>query len=96
MKFGMGLWNSVAVTIVVEGMLFVAGIVIYLKATRPRDSIGIRALWALIVLLALIFISGVLAPPPPSEHAVAWVTLGLWLFVPWGYWIDRHRAMVAA
>ena len=18
-------------------------------------------------------------------------TLGVWLFVPWGYWIDRHR-----
>jgi hypothetical protein len=36
-------------------------------------------------------LSVLVSPPPPSEQAVGIVTLGLWLFVPWGYWIDRHR-----
>ena len=35
----------------------------------------------------------VLGPPPPGEQEIAVVSLVLWLFVPWGYWVDRHRAV---
>src|SRR6266699_3575519 len=30
--------------------------------------------------------------PPPSARSLALTGLGRWLSVPWGYWIDRHRA----
>jgi hypothetical protein len=33
-------------------------------------------------------------PPPPSERALAVAGLAGWLFVAWGYWIDRHREPV--
>jgi hypothetical protein len=23
----------------------------------------------------------------------AWMTLGIWLFVPWAWWIDEHRCL---
>jgi hypothetical protein len=46
---------------------------------------------AMVLVLLLIFASGFLSPPPPNEHAVGLAALGLWLFVPWSYWIDRHR-----
>ena len=36
-----------------------------------------------------------LAALPPNEHAPALVTPGLWLFVPWARWVDRHRELVA-
>ena len=39
-RVGFGLWNSLPATLLVEGLLFVAGIAIYLKATTARDRIG--------------------------------------------------------
>jgi hypothetical protein len=33
------------------------------------------------------------SPPPTNVENFAWVGLAGWLFVPWGYWIDRHREL---
>lgn len=90
-KAGLGLWNSVAATVVVEGALFAAGVLVYSRKTRPRDRIGRVAFWALVAFLVVIYVSNLVGPPPPSAAAVASVTLLMWLFVPWGAWIDRHR-----
>lgn len=90
-KIGLGFWNSIAATVIIEGTLFIIGIIIYIRATRPRDRIGTLALASMLTLLLLIFVSGFFAAPPPGEHVVAWAGLGLWLFVPWAAWIDRHR-----
>jgi hypothetical protein len=57
---------------------------------------GRLALWAMVAALLLILISGFTSAPPPDGRAVALGALGLWLFVPWGYWIDRHRDVIAA
>jgi hypothetical protein len=38
----------------------------------------------------------VLGPPPPSARAVGAAGLGLWLFVAWAAWLDRHRAALSA
>ena len=90
-KIGFGLWNSIASTIILEGALFFIGMIIYIRATRPRDGIGTYALLAMLTLLVLIFATGFVTAPPPGEHVIAWAGLGLWLFVPWAAWIDRHR-----
>jgi hypothetical protein len=93
-KFGWGLWNSVAATYVIEFAVYAIGIGIYLRATRALDKIGSWGLWVYVVVLALIFVSSNGAPPP-SERALAWTALGIWLFVPWAWWVDKHRAPVA-
>jgi hypothetical protein len=90
-EFGLGLWNSVAVTLLVEGAVFATGIALYIKASRPRDRIGSLGLWALVAVLTAIWVSGPWAPPPPNVQAVAIAGLSLWLFVIWGAWVDRHR-----
>lgn len=36
-------------------------------------------------------VANIVSPPPPSWQAVAWTALAAWLFVLWGWWIDRHR-----
>lgn len=94
-KVGLGLWNSVAGTVVVEAALFVIGVWLYLRATRARDRVGSIALWALIVFLVLIYIANIFSPPPPSWQAVSYTALAAWLFVPWAWWIDRHRQVRA-
>lgn len=40
MKLGLGLWNSIPLTIVIELALFGGGIASYLRATRARDRMG--------------------------------------------------------
>jgi membrane-bound metal-dependent hydrolase YbcI (DUF457 family) len=90
-RVGLGAWNSIPLTIVLELAVFGSGVVVYLRATRARDRIGSLALWAMVLVLIAIFASGFASGPPPNGRAVGIVTLGLWLFVPWSYWIDRHR-----
>jgi hypothetical protein len=92
---GFGLWNSVPATAVIELALFTLGLALYLRGTRARDRIGSWGLWAMVGLLAVFFVGALIGAPPPSERALAVTTLGLWLFVPWGWWVDRHRAPVA-
>ena len=89
--FGLGLWNSLAGTLVVEIGLFAGGIVLYLKSTEAKDRTGRFAFWGLIGVLGLIHSGNIFGPPPPSDFAIAIAGNALWLFVLWAYWIDRHR-----
>jgi membrane-bound metal-dependent hydrolase YbcI (DUF457 family) len=90
-KVGLGLWSSVPATIVDEVVLFALGLWLYLRATSARDRIGSIALWALVVFVAAVYVLNITSPPPPSPKAIGWAALTAWLFVPWGWWIDRHR-----
>jgi hypothetical protein len=88
---GLGLWNSVPGTLVVEGAVFAAAVIVYTRFTSARNSTGRWGLWTLLGLCTAIWISGPFSPPPPSVTAVAVVALAMWLFPIWGHWIDRNR-----
>lgn len=88
---GLGLWNSVAGTMVVEGGLFVAGVLIYLRATRPLDRTGRFATYGLIAFLVVAYLANIFSPPPPSVSAIAWGGQAGWLLLLWALWVDRHR-----
>jgi hypothetical protein len=90
---GLGLWNSVPVTIALEAVLFAAGVWIYLRATRPRNRKGMWVLWSLLAFLVLIAIGNALSPPPEDARSLAFVALAAWLFPLWAYWADRNRAV---
>ncbi len=93
-RVGLELWRSVPATALVELSLLTAGIVLYLRGTRAGDRTGRWVLWSLIAFLLAIYVSNLIGPPPPSEAALAWVSLSLWLLLPWAAWIDRHRTPV--
>ena len=88
-KLGFELWQSIPGTLVVEFAMLAMGLRIYLGATQARDRTGSIALWAMIGVLIVLYLASVFGPPPPSPEAVAWSAEGVWLFVAWGYWIDR-------
>jgi membrane-bound metal-dependent hydrolase YbcI (DUF457 family) len=89
---GLGLWNSVPATMVVECLMFTAGIWIYVKNAPSRDSIGTWAFWSLIAFLAIAYLGNAFGPPPPNVTAVAIVGVaGGVLFTAWAWWADGHR-----
>jgi hypothetical protein len=90
-KVGFGLWNSVAATVIIEGLIFVAGVVVYVTTTSALNRTGLLALWGLVAFLIIIYVANVTGPPPPSAQAIGVVGLLTWLFIPWGAWVDRNR-----
>jgi len=92
-RVGLGLWNSVPGTLIVEISFFAVGVAVYCGVTKPRDRIGSLGLWLLIAFLFVVYIANLFGPPPPSSTAVAWAAQSMWLLVLWGYWIDRHRQL---
>jgi hypothetical protein len=90
-RLGLGLWNSLAATLAVEGGLLAVGLSVYLRSSRARDRVGTAGLGALVVFLVGVYLASVFGPPPPSPAAVAWVAQSMWLLVAWGAWVDRHR-----
>ena len=90
-RVGLGLWNSIPGTLVVELGMFAIGVGLYLRATAPRDRIGSFGLLALVAFMLLVYFAAAFGPPPPSTAAVAWSAQAMWLLVIWADWVDNHR-----
>ena len=95
-RWGLGLWNSIPATLLVEGGLFGAAVAFYMRRTRALDRIGRWGLGGLIVFLALAYLGAAFGPPPSSVETIAWAGLAAGALTAFlGYWVDRHRAMAA-
>lgn len=90
-RVGLGLWNSMPATLVVELGIFAAGTALYCRATRAVDRSGTLGLWALVAFLLAIYAANLFGSPPPDVTTLAWVGQAQWLLIFWGYWVDRHR-----
>ena len=88
---GLGLWNSLSGTLAFELGIFLLGMILYLRTTRPANRTGTYTFVLLMVFLLVTYVINILGPPPPDYRMVAYSALLLWLLVPWGYWIDRNR-----
>jgi membrane-bound metal-dependent hydrolase YbcI (DUF457 family) len=90
---GLGLWYSRVATIAVEVPMFLAAVYLYARITKASDKTGTIAFGALVAFLLLVYFAQIFGPPPPSTTAVTVSSLLVWLFVPWGRFIDRHRTI---
>jgi hypothetical protein len=90
-KFGLGLWYSIPLTLIVEGAMWVAGLVIYLRMPARR-TVGSRiAFWSLVAVSTAMWASGPWGPLPPSEQSLGWFALIGWIIVPWAAFADRRQ-----
>ena len=90
-RLGLGLWNSLPATILVEGTLFLGAVWMYVRSCPAHDGVGRWAFRALVALVGVIWITQPWSPPPPGPNAVTVVALALWIFPWWAAWIERHR-----
>jgi hypothetical protein len=90
-KVGLGIWNSVALSVALELAMFGGCVAIYARITRAVDRVGTWAFAGLIAFFLVIYAGAVFGPPPPSVQAVAWSGIGMWILVAWAHWVDKHR-----
>ncbi len=92
-KLGLGLWNSVAGTMVVEIAMFAVGVLLYASATRARDARGRWGFWALVVFLLASYVADSVTGTPPPSVKFIWISalMATGALLLWAAWIDRHR-----
>lgn len=92
---GLGLWNSLWATLLAEGLLFAAGIALYLTSAQARQGRGRVAFGFLVGTLGAMYLGSLFGPPPPSATAVAVSGMiaapVLWL---WANWVDRRVSRI--
>jgi membrane-bound metal-dependent hydrolase YbcI (DUF457 family) len=91
---GLGLWNSVAATLLVEFALFGGGIWLYVRSTRAIDKRGRLGFWALMATLVALYLAAVFGPPPPDVPSLIGGSLAIVALLGWAFWADRHREPV--
>ena len=94
-KIGLGLWQSVVGTMVIEGAMFVAGVWLYTTGTLAPGKVGRWGWWGYVALLVVSYLSALVTPPPPSVPAIGWLAIIMSaVMVVWAWWLDRHRTAV--
>jgi hypothetical protein len=84
---GLGLWNSVPATLIVELLMFGTGLALYVGsggAGRRRVSF-----WLLMAFVVVAYFGAAFGPPPPDVRTLALMSLMGWLLIPWVWWADR-------
>ena len=95
-RFGLGLWNSIPGTLVIEGLMWIGGIARYLRGRRAVRWIGPVALGSFVLITTVMWAGGPLSPPPPDARSLAWFALIGWIVIPWAALADRFYALKAA
>jgi hypothetical protein len=90
---GLGLWNSMGLTMLVELGLFLAGVAMYVRTTAATTTGGKVGFWLLLAFLLFVWLASLFGPPPPSVDAIGVAGLSMWLIVLYAWWVDRARQL---
>lgn len=90
-RFGLGLWNSLAATLLIEGGFWICAVALYVTAPRRTSRAATTLFWAGVAVLTAAWWSNIAGPPPrggPSAMASASFIFFL-VVVIWAYGVDR-------
>lgn len=89
---GFGLWNSIPATLILEGGLWLLALIIYVRATKPRNRAGTYAFWIGVVLLTLAWYGNINngMDPNPVRAGISGLIF-FSLMAAWACWINRLR-----
>ena len=91
-RYGLGLWNSIPGTLIVELSMFAIGLWLYVLATRAKDRIGRYAFFAYAALLLAAYVGDRFSSPPSGTSEIAWSgVIAEAILLPWAWWFDHHR-----
>ena len=78
LKLGLGMWNSVPLTVIVESLMYIGAVAFYARGRKV--SLGF---WILIATLGATYVANVVGPPPPGVTPVA---LSMVILIPVVWW----------
>lgn len=89
---GLGLWNSIPATLIVEGGLWLLAVVLYARVTPAKGRLGFFAFWIGVILLTLVWFGNINAgmEPNPVVGGIGGL-VSFSLVTAWAFWIDRLR-----
>jgi hypothetical protein len=91
-RVGLGLWNSIAGTMILEIAMFTAAAAWYATFTRARDRIGRYGFLGFVALLLLLYVADRFSGPPASVAEIVWPGIvAEAVLITWAWWFDRHR-----
>ncbi len=92
---GLGLWTSLRWTLAVEGGLWLASLIVYVRLTSAKNRAGAYVFWLVVALLTAAWISNfTVSAPPAAQSPVSGSIVALAFFslmVAWAFWIDWLR-----
>jgi hypothetical protein len=91
-KVGLGIWNYPIIALSLETLLLFGGMMLYLRRTKPLNSVG--RLGPPIFGILMLAIQGYIffGPPPASPVAAAATALVCYVaFAAVAHWLDRNR-----
>jgi hypothetical protein len=95
-RLGLGLWNSIPATLAVEGLLWLAGLLLYVRQTRAETLAGRIIFWIIVAVLTLAWINNLAAPPPANPSVIGISSLIFFSsMIAAMYWINRSRSNIA-
>jgi len=90
--YGLGLWNSIPATLIVEGGFWVLAIILYVRATRPKKRAAHYAFWPVIAFLTLVWYGNITRGIDPNPVRAGINGLIFFsLVVVWAFWMNRLR-----
>jgi hypothetical protein len=89
---GLGLWNSIPATLLVEGGFWCFAIILYVRANPTKSFMAAFVFWSGISLLTLVWFSNIAGPPPQNPKTAPFASLIVFsLTLAWAYWVNRVR-----
>ena len=92
-KVGLGLWNHLAITLVIEFAIFLAGTYSYATFTKAKNKMGKWMLWTLVILLAIVQLANTFGPIPSDSVMklfVSFITF-MAIIIAVAFWVDKNR-----
>ncbi|MCP4422177.1 MAG: hypothetical protein GY805_36660 [Chloroflexi bacterium] len=89
---GLGLWNFVLASYIVEGLIFFGGLWLYMRATT---GITFAGKYGMLIFAAFLFFTNLMnlfgTPPPNSQTLAAFSLTTYLIFIGIALWLDRKR-----
>jgi hypothetical protein len=91
-RLGLGLWNSIAGTMIGEISMLAVGVWLCARTTRARDRIGQYSFVAYGVLLLILYVGDRFSTDPPTVSDIIWTgIIAEVVLLAWAWWFDYHR-----
>jgi hypothetical protein len=91
---GLGLWNSIPATLLVEGGFWLFAVILYVRSTRSKGLTAAFVFCVGIGLLTLVWLGNIAGPPPQNPKAGPFASLSVFsLTLAWAYWVNRVRVV---